>query len=111
MARKKMDSDDGSERRKYAGVMECPPCERIESHTNTRIIRTRGKVRSCICDDCGHQWNIVGPFADALREYANNLSDSLRKSPRQQVGGQSAVVIADELAKEMAAQLRKLAIT
>jgi len=111
MARKKNDTITDDTRRKSSPRVSAPCCERINTHKNTRIVMTRGRIRRCICDDCGHSWTITGPFADDLREYASNLSDSLAASPRQDVGGVNAVVIPDALAKEMAAELQKLATT
>jgi len=111
MARKKNDTITDDTRRKSSPRMAAPCCERIETHTNTRIIKTVGRIRKCVCDDCGHVWKITGPFADELREYALTLSKSLTAAQRQKVGEVDAVVIEDALAKEMADDLRRLATT
>jgi DNA-directed RNA polymerase subunit M/transcription elongation factor TFIIS len=39
---------------------ECPA---NESHVNTRVYRTIGEVRYCVCDDCGRTWKKTGPAA------------------------------------------------
>lgn len=45
----------------YAG-----PCQRVlgpgaTPHKHTRVTSTQGKIRYCICDDCGEKWKKVGP--------------------------------------------------
>lgn len=44
--------------RVYAG-----PCPRASLHKNTRVYRTDGAVRYCVCDDCGRTWKKTGPVA------------------------------------------------
>ncbi len=39
------------------------PCPRSEHHQNTRVYRTAGQTRYCVCDDCGHTWKQIGPPA------------------------------------------------
>jgi hypothetical protein len=38
-------------------------CPRAEHHKNTRVYRTVGETRYCVCDDCGHTWKRTGPRA------------------------------------------------
>jgi len=39
------------------------PCPVNPQHTKTRIYNTKGSVRYCCCDDCGHTWKQSGPEA------------------------------------------------
>jgi hypothetical protein len=32
------------------------PCDRVPTHKNTRVYNTKGRVRFCVCDDCGATW-------------------------------------------------------
>lgn len=45
--------------RVHAG--ECP---QGASHKSTRVYRTAGRIRFCVCDDCGHTWKKSGPPAE-----------------------------------------------
>jgi hypothetical protein len=38
-------------------------CPKSELHTATRVYKTLGEVRYCVCDDCGHTWKKHGPPA------------------------------------------------
>jgi hypothetical protein len=44
--------------RVYAGK-----CPRHPAHQNTRVYRTAGRIRYCVCDDCGETWKMQGPLA------------------------------------------------
>ncbi len=46
-------------KRVYAG-----PCPRNAEHAATRVYRTDGQVRYCVCDDCGETWKKTGPRSD-----------------------------------------------
>lgn len=39
------------------------PCPRNPAHPQTRVYKTDGRVRRCICDDCGKTWKQIGPEA------------------------------------------------
>lgn len=39
------------------------PCEQVPTHKRTRVYKTLGQVRFCVCDDCGHTWKKTGPEA------------------------------------------------
>lgn len=39
------------------------PCQKTPAHRNTRVYRTDGPTRYCVCDDCGHTWKQIGPPA------------------------------------------------
>ncbi len=39
------------------------PCPRAAAHTQTRVYRTAGRTRYCVCDSCGHTWKQVGEAA------------------------------------------------
>ena len=77
----------------------------------TRVYKTEGRIRRCVCDHCGNTWKLTGPFADELREYAMNFADSLREAGREQVQGQKVILITDELATELEKEFRRLATT
>jgi hypothetical protein len=38
-------------------------CPKNPEHKATRVYRTVGAVRYCVCDDCGHTWKQTGPLA------------------------------------------------
>jgi len=40
-------------------------CPKSDAHNATRVYRTIGEVRYCVCDDCGHTWKKSGPPAGA----------------------------------------------
>lgn len=85
------------------------PCPKVESHTNTRIYRTDGATRYCVCDDCGTNWKQSGVPSDALDEFALRLAESFDQAPRVEDDGQQLVVFEDAALKDIAAQLRQLA--
>jgi hypothetical protein len=39
--------------------MKPGPCVRVPTHTNTKIYKTAGRVRYCICHDCGETWRQI----------------------------------------------------
>lgn len=78
---------------------------------HTRVYKTEGRIRRCVCDHCGTTWKLTGPFADELREYAMNFADSLQKAGREDVEGQKVVLISAELAAELEKEFRRLATT
>lgn len=95
-------------------------CPVNAEHTNTRVTSTQGKVRYCICDDCGHHWKQIGPETDQvdtagpLREFALSLADQLDGAERlppseDDESGEHVIVIGDADAKATAEQLRLLA--
>jgi hypothetical protein len=43
--------------------VEAGPCEKHPHHINTRVYRTVGQTRYCVCDDCGHTYKRIGPPA------------------------------------------------
>ena len=53
-----------SERRRSQTAEESPakgqkiagPCPDSKNHRNTRVYRTVGRIRYCVCDDCGTTW-------------------------------------------------------
>jgi hypothetical protein len=86
---------------------ECASC----GSGQTRVYKTEGRVRRCVCDNCGTTWKLTGPFADELREYAMNFADSLQKAGREELEGQKVVLIPAELATELEKEFRRLAST
>lgn len=44
------------------------PCPQSPHHKSTRVYRTVGVVRYCVCDNCGTTWKQQGPAAGAEKE-------------------------------------------
>lgn len=86
------------------------PCPRVGTHVNTRIYSTKGRTRYCICDDCGETWKQDADPADALNEFAVRLAESFDSAPRIEDEGQQLIVFEDSALKEIATQLRRLAM-
>ena len=84
------------------------PCSRTPSHVNTRIYKTSGSTRYCVCDDCGETWKLTGQPADDLALYAIRIAESLDQAERVETDDGLVIVIDDAMAKEMAADLRRL---
>lgn len=38
-------------------------CPRAPRHGAGRVYKTAGRVRYCVCDQCGHTWTKAGPLA------------------------------------------------
>lgn len=87
------------------------PCPRSANHKNTRIYKTDGKTRRAKCNDCGHTWKVIGPYADELRQYAVDLATALHDAGRADVDGEQVITMTDKLAKDIETKLRKLAAT
>lgn len=54
-------------------------CPRNPGHQATRVYKTKGRTRYCVCDDCGNTWKQVGEAADPLGEYCRDLAGQLEK--------------------------------
>lgn len=85
------------------------PCPKSDNHTSTRIYKTAGRVRYCVCDECGENWKKSGPYAEEWREYATTLATSLDHTQRREVDGVSVLVMPDSAAVDIASTLRRLA--
>jgi len=85
-------------------------CETCGSNS-TRVYKTEGRIRRCVCDHCGNTWKLSGPFADELREYALNFADSLRGAGREEIEGQKVLLIPAALADDLEKNFRRLATT
>lgn len=86
------------------------PCPRTPTHVNTRIYSTKGRTRYCICDDCGENWKQDADPADALNEFALRLAESFDAATRIEDEGQQLIVFEDAALREIAVQLRRLAM-
>ena len=53
----------GAEKKKRAKKVTAGACPKSARHTNTRVYKTSGRKRYCVCDDCGETWIVVGPEA------------------------------------------------
>jgi hypothetical protein len=38
-------------------------CPKVPRHQRTRVYKTLGRTRYCVCDDCGHTWKQMGELA------------------------------------------------
>lgn len=85
----------------------CPNC----NAESTRVYKTDGRTRRCVCDHCGSTWKQTGPFADELREYALQFAESLQKADFEEVDGQRVVLIGESLVKELEQNFRRLAVS
>lgn len=85
-------------------------CPNNATHRNTRVYTTKGRVRHCVCDDCGTTFKVAGDQADPLVEFARNLADSLEKAePVAAADGKGQVILVDTvLVAEIVRQLRGL---
>ncbi len=71
-------------------------CPRNERHQATRVYKTAGKTRYCVCDDCGHTWKQVGEPADPLAEYCQKLIgtlEGLAEDPQTSADGEPCVCL------------------
>lgn len=82
------------------------PCPRNETHENTRVYKTKGRVRHCKCNDCGETWKVTGDFADDLKNFVMELADELDSSERIDGDGGKVIVLSDETAKQISSDLR-----
>ncbi len=95
-------------RRKRVFAVVCP---RNEKHQSTRVYRTAGKTRYCVCDDCGETWKQVGDLSDPLGEFALELAEKLEELcdvPDQATDGTSVIVITVQEALGIAEDLKLL---
>ena len=74
------------------------PCPQNKGHKNTRVYNTIGRVRHCVCDDCGHTWKQAGPFSDPLREFCvSQLVPTLKDAQAAKDEDGNVVLTADIL--------------
>jgi hypothetical protein len=90
---------------KRARVGNCPMQPR---HVNTRIYRTVGSTRYCVCDDCGQTWKFSGPAADDLTQFALRLAESLDQTERVDTEEGKVIVMDDQTAQDVSTTLRRL---
>jgi NAD-dependent SIR2 family protein deacetylase len=65
------DQNQKGDRRQKAGEPEevrtpqvfAAACPANSEHKATRVYKTHGEVRYCVCDDCGKTWKQTGPRA------------------------------------------------
>jgi hypothetical protein len=77
MAKRKQSVYDKSEvikltHRKKVFAKPCPKGGVDHPHYNTRVYATRGEIRNCVCDDCGHTWKQRGPLASDSADSADS---------------------------------------
>lgn len=52
-------------------------CAQCNTSHMTRIYTTKGRVRYCACDNCGHSWQKDGPLANPLVDLASEAAELL----------------------------------
>lgn len=88
-----------------------PACPRSEHH-KSRVHRTVGRVRHCVCDDCGHEWQQAGEYANVMAETLNRVVKALEEAERTTVqdpksGGTVQVILIEAgAARQMASYCR-----
>lgn len=87
-------------------------CPRNADHPGARVHTTKGRVRHCVCDTCGEQWKISGPYADPLRDYVLEYCDSVDEGIQHatEVNGKPCVLLPIDAAKKLVRRLRELVI-
>lgn len=83
-------------------------CRKHEQHGTGRVYRTDGKTRYCVCDQCGDKWKVVGPYADELKEFCEQLRKSLEKADRAKLGDDMVIIMDDEVATTISSRLKEL---
>jgi len=68
------------------------PCPVNPAHSPTRVTSTQGRVRYCVCDQCGERWQKVGERAEAVGQFLNNLAKAFRDAPKVENGGRKVCV-------------------
>lgn len=88
-------------------------CPRNAGHPGARVHTTKGRIRHCVCDTCGEQWKITGPYADPLREYVLEYCESVDEGIRVQteINGRPCVILTVDSARKLIRRLRELVAT
>lgn len=88
-------------------------CPTNAKHANTRIYRTMGSIRFCVCDDCGTTWKATRAAEDLSgddREYLRQLADELETAARDKdQDGRQVLVIEDTAVAGIVDRLREIA--
>jgi hypothetical protein len=88
-------------------------CPRSPDH-RARVHQTVGRIRRCICSDCGHEWQQVGEFANVMAETLNRVAKMLDEAERTEIpdgkGGKVYVVLIEAKAASQAANFCRGAI-
>lgn len=73
-----------------------PVCPRSPDH-RARVHQTVGRIRRCICSDCGHEWQQAGEFANVMAETLSRVAKTLDEAERTEIpdgkGGKVSVVL------------------
>jgi hypothetical protein len=93
------------------GRMRRAVCPVNPEHGRTRVYKTAGRVRHCVCDDCGKTWKQTGAKYSRASEWAEELAETLEKEARNcsTVGTRQVVVLDVNSVRKIATQLRNLA--
>ena len=92
-------------------------CPKSENHTNTRVYRTVGKTRFCVCDECGETWKQIADEAENSEDGVENaglqfladLAESLETSPTRDVDKVQSIVMPVSEIKLIVERLRAIA--
>lgn len=68
------------------------PCPVNGAHSPTRISSTQGRIRYCVCDQCGERWQKVGERAEAVGQFLSNMAKAFREAPKIDNGGRKVCV-------------------
>jgi len=87
------------------------PCPRVKHHTNTRVYRTDGQTRYCVCDDCPDQtkWKVIAEYADEDRQWLAELADALAAAEPVETEDAKVIVLQLSLRDEIVTRLRTIA--
>ncbi len=93
------------------GRMRRAVCPVNPEHGRTRVYKTAGRTRHCVCDDCGKTWKQTGPKYSRSSEWADELAETLLKAARNPstIGDRQVVVMDLKSVVKMATHLQKLA--
>lgn len=93
------------------GRMRRAVCPVNPEHGRTRVYKTAGRTRHCVCDDCGKTWKQTGQKYSRASEWAEELAETLEKEARNPstMGTRLVVVLDVNSVRKIATQLRNLA--
>ena len=74
--------------------IEAGTCRECKS-SRSRVYKTQGVHRYCVCDECGHTWSKAGPLANPLIDLANDAVDILANAEIVKTEDSKEVIIID----------------
>lgn len=90
--------------------IEAGKCEACNATKGTRVYKTQGVVRYCVCDQCGNTWQKSGPLANPLIDVVQEAVEMLSGADIVKTENAVEVVLIDvkaatDLANRMVAVL------